>query len=62
MVGERCKEGCDAAIFPPTDLCPNCGRRVETEGVFVKAKTDFEPVHFIDGDRHIKRSFYPAGL
>ena len=31
LTGEKCE--CGKYIFPPRDLCPECGRRVLEEGV-----------------------------
>jgi len=32
LTGEQCP-GCGQIIFPPRDLCPECGKRVLPEGV-----------------------------
>lgn len=42
LVGEVCPH-CDHIIFPPRDLCPNCGDEAKEEFVY-KSETDvFQP-------------------
>jgi len=53
LVGEICEEGCGARLFPPGDVCHECGLPIQAEGVFVSSKTGFGPIVLTDERREL---------